>query len=368
MQLKAVERLAKRATTSAIAALMRGGRDARGERPDWRQRPYRVLFLRHDRIGDMILSTGLLRAIAQAHPTIRLDVLASTSNAPVLSNEPYLNEVIAFDKHAPLGFPATFVALRRRRYDAVIDCMVTAPSTTTLLLMLASGAGIRIGVANRGNDFAYTLPVPPRDSAEHIVDKLGALATAFGLEPSRLDLRPRVRLTSAEQERGERVWTGEQAGRSRAESGGIRLLVNISAGRAHHFWPDDRFVYVMRAVRASTPDAVIAVVSSPSDRGRAAAIASAAGARLIADEGIRDAMAIVSRSDIVFTPDTSISHACSAFDKPAIALHPRGFAAIWGPYETTGRAVESVTDRVADITADEAARALLAHFASRRAR
>lgn len=32
------------------------------------------------------------------------------------------------------------------RYDAVIDCMVTAPSPTTLLLMLASGAKHRIGV------------------------------------------------------------------------------------------------------------------------------------------------------------------------------------------------------------------------------
>src|SRR6185503_3384473 len=172
---------------------------------------------------------------AQAHPTIRLDVLASKSNAPVLSNEPYLNDVIAFDKRAPLGFPSMFAALRRRQYDAVIDCMVTAPSTTTLLLMLASGARIRIGVANRGNDFAYTLPVPPRDSAEHIVDKLGALATAFGLEPSGLDLRPRVRLTDVERERGERVWAAGSVGRG----AGVRLLVNVSAGRAHHFWPDD---------------------------------------------------------------------------------------------------------------------------------
>lgn len=362
MRLKALERLVKRLTTAAISRLM--GQHARGERPDWRSRPHRVLFLRHDRIGDMILSTGILRAIAQAHPTIQLDVLASRSNAAVLRHEPYLHEVIAFDKHAPLRFPAMFRALRRRRYDAVIDCMVTAPSTTTLLLMLASGAPIRIGVANRGNDFAYTLPVPPRESAEHIVDKLGALATAFGLQPATLDLRPRVRLTAAEEERGERVWSDAAGG----PSDGVRLLVNVSAGRAHHYWPDDRFVSLIRAVREREPGARILVVSSPSDRQRAGRIAADAGARAVADEGIRDAMAIVARSDVVFTPDTSIAHAASAFDKPAVALHPRGFAAIWGPYETDGRAVESATDRVADISADEAARALMARFASRRAR
>lgn len=332
------------------------GRSARGMRPDWRDRTYRVLFLRHDRIGDMILSTGILRAIAQAYPhTIQLDVLASTTNAPVLRNERYLHEVIHFDRKAAASFPGTFAALRRRRYDAVIDCMVTAPSLTTLLLMLASGARYRIGVAKRGNDIAYTLPVPPRETARHIVDHLGALVTAFGLEPSSLDLRPRLQLSTAERERGERVWMGETEHRPPT---GLRLLVNISAGRGHHAWPDTSFTQVIRAARQHAPGAEIVLVSSPGDRARAAVIAAESGARLVEDEGIRDAMAIVAQSDLVFTPDTSISHMCSAFEKPAVVLHPRGNAAIWGPYQTDGTVVESVTDNVADIPADEASRAL----------
>ena len=359
MQLKGVERLAKRLTTRAIAGVM--GERARGERPDWRARHYRVLFLRHDRIGDMILSTGILRAIADTYPTIQLDVLASRSNAPVLRNESYLHDVLVFDKHAPGSFPRTWSELRRRRYDAVIDCMVTAPSLTTLLLMLATGARYRIGVAARGNDFAYTLPVPPRQSAEHIVDKLAMLLTAFGLEPSSVDVRPRVTLSAAERERGERAWRGET---DHGPATGPRLLVNISAGRAHHYWPDDRFVAVMRAAREHVPNIEIVLVSSPSDRARAASIAAQSAVRLVEDDGIRDAMAIVAGADVVFTPDTSISHACSALDKPVVVLHPRGFAAIWGPYETDGRAVESLTDSVDGITAEEAARALVKSFAS----
>ena len=282
----------------------------------------------------------------------------------MLLHEPYVHEVIEFDRKAVLGFQSAFRDLRRRRYDAVIDCMVTAPSLTTLLLMLASGARYRIGVAERGNDFAYTLPVPPRESAEHIVDKLGALLTAFGLQPSGVDLRPRVRLTAAERERGERIWSGEtDHGPTRP-----RLLVNVSAGRAHHSWPDERFVAVIKAARQAQPGADVVVVSSPSDRGRAASIAAESGARLVADEGIRDVMAIVSRADVVFTPDTSISHVCSAFEVPAVVLHPRGFAAIWGPYETEGRAVESLTDAVDGITVDEAVRALVKRLVSRPAR
>jgi ADP-heptose:LPS heptosyltransferase len=363
MRLKGAEQLAKRMATGGIAMLM--GQSARGERPDWGERPYRVLFLRHDRIGDMILSTGILRAIADAHPSIRLDVLASKTNASVLLHEPYLRNVFEFDRKDVLGYPGAFLNLRRRRYDAVIDCMVTAPSLTTLLLMLASGARYRIGVAGRGNDFAYTLPVPPREAAEHIVDKLGALLTAFGLQPAALDLRPRIRLTAIEYERGERTWAGET---DHVATRAPRLLVNVSAGRAHHYWPDDRFVAVIREARQSQPRLDTIVVSAPSDRSRAAAIAAASGARLVVDRGIRDAMSIVSRADLVFTPDTSIAHVCSAFDKPAVVLHPHGFAAIWGPYETDGRAIESRTGNVSDITAEEAGRVLVKRLASLHAR
>lgn len=356
MRLKRIERAVKRLTSGAIAALM--GRAARGERPDWRAREHRVLFLRHDRIGDMILSTGILRVIAMAHPTVRLDVLASRTNAPVLANEPYLHDVIVFDKRATAEFPRVFRDLRARRYDAVMDCMVTAPSTTTLLLMLASGARHRIGVRDRGNDFAYTLPVPPREHADHIVDKLGALVVAFGLQPTALDLRPRVRLTGEELARGHRAWMSPPGARP-------RVLMNVSAGRAHHFWPDDRFVHVIRTVRERVPHADVVVLGSPGDRARAQGIARDGGARFLADDGIRDAMAIVAAADVVCTPDTSISHACSAFDTPVVVLHPRGFAKLWGPYRTRGHALESATDDVLGIPAALAAETLVRMIAER---
>jgi ADP-heptose:LPS heptosyltransferase len=350
--LKSLERAAKAATTRIIAASLRN--DARGERPDWRAREYRVLFLRHDRIGDMILSTGVLRAIATSSPTIRLDVLASPINAPVLRAAPYVNEVLVFDRHKPLSYPAAASQLRRRRYDAVIDCMITAPSTTTLLLMLASRARHRIGV-RQGNDFAYTLAVPPRDSAVHMVDKLGALATAFGIEPAGVDLRPHITLTALEHEAGERAWSGDTA---HAGVRRTRLLVNVSAGKAFRQWPDDRFVRVVSIARARGPLDVL-FIGAPSEWARTERLARLSEARAARTPSVRDAFAIVAACDVVFTPDTSIGHAASAFGKPATVLFIRDMSRLWGPYETTGRAIESMTHDLEPISADDAARNLL---------
>ena len=97
--------------------------------PTWGSRPHRVLFLRHDRVGDMIFSTAVMRAIAKSHPSIELDVLASPANASVLDEATYVSNVIVFDKRNGMSYPAVARRLRERRYDAVIDCMVDRKST-----------------------------------------------------------------------------------------------------------------------------------------------------------------------------------------------------------------------------------------------
>src|ERR1043165_3195903 len=160
-------------------------------RPDWSSKPHRVLFLRHDRAGDMILSTGVMRAIARSHPTIVMDVLASPANAAILDAADYVHDVIVFDKKRLGRYLSTLVRLRRANYDAVIDCMVTAPSVTTLLLVLASGARWRVGIAGRGNDAAFNVTVPAETKPNaHMVDLLAALAPAFGVSATSVERRP----------------------------------------------------------------------------------------------------------------------------------------------------------------------------------
>src|SRR5438045_1565994 len=104
-----------------IRILVRLMRRPATARPAWRSRPFRVLFLRHDRAGDMIVSTGVMRAIARSHPTVTMDVLASPANASILDANDYVADVIVFDKKSVSRYAPTALRLRRARYDAVID-------------------------------------------------------------------------------------------------------------------------------------------------------------------------------------------------------------------------------------------------------
>jgi len=328
--LKALERAWKRILFRALGALLPAQRASTA--PAWDARPHRVLYLRYDRIGDMIMATPLLRAIARSHPTIQLDVLASRSNAVVLTGNPHVRRVMIFDRKRLASLVRTARLLRRERYDAVIDGMVLQPSVTMLMLMWATGARYRIGIGGRANDFIYTLPVAAAAPGAHQILQSAATATPFGVNVERTDWRPELFVDAGERRRAEEVWGPTPVGRP-------RILVNIAASEARRRWPSERVVAAIRAARAVAPSAVLLVMAPPAELEEAERIARDAGARAVVP-GLRDAFALVSTADVVFTPDTSIAHAASAYAKPSVVMMIGG-SAIFEPYDTPGRFVYS---------------------------
>jgi ADP-heptose:LPS heptosyltransferase len=330
MRLKRLELWWRGLWIRILVALMR--RSASGP-PRWDERPHRVLFLRHDRAGDMILSTGVMRAVARSHPTITMDVLASPANAAILEGSSWVHDVIVFDKRRLASYLPTLRRLRAAAYDAVIDCMVTAPSVTTLLLILASRARYRIGIAGRGNDAAFNLTVPESSNPNaHMVDRLAALVRAFGVEPATIDRHPTIVLTDAERANAEMVW-GER-------NGSFRVLVNVSAGIIPRRWATDNYVAVMRHIRERHENASFRVIGAPHEMDRAARVAEQGGGTLVRTPSIRDAFALVATADFVFTPDTSIAHAAAAFRTPCVAMYIRGTTERWGLYDSPGVSIE----------------------------
>jgi ADP-heptose:LPS heptosyltransferase len=355
MRLKSIERAWKALFVRGLSALL--PRAARGTPPVWGTPGQRILYLRYDRIGDMILASSLVRSIATAHPSLTVDVLASPLNAPVLEGDPHVGSVIIFDKKRPWSYLRTLRQLRRARYDAVLDCMVMTPSTTTLLLMLASGARHRIGVEGRSNDFLFTIPVPALTSASHYVERTAALAMPFGVDPATTDWRPKIYLTDTERAGAELMWRSQAS----ASTGGRhtrRLLVNISAGKATCNWPDDRFIRALGFLRSHAPDLNILAVGAPSDAERLASIARSAGVPVARTPGIRSALALVATADFVFTPDTSIVHAASAFEKPAVVMFPRRTLELYGLYRTAGHLVVSADSTLASLRVEPVITAL----------
>ncbi len=64
---------------------------------------YKFLIIRFSSIGDVILTTPLIRCLRAKFPTAQIDFLIKKEFAVVLSNNPHLDNIIAFDKKAGKG-------------------------------------------------------------------------------------------------------------------------------------------------------------------------------------------------------------------------------------------------------------------------
>jgi len=268
-------------------------------------------------------------------------VLATPVNAGVLENNPHVISVVLF--HHPKR-PWTWLrlarAMRRARYDVVVDCMVFSPSVTLLLLMLAIGAPERVGIGGRANDAVYSLPVAPTDRGAHHIEQLGALAAAFGVDVATFDWQPEIFLSPAERDAAARRWREARVGRGAGDGSGARVLVNISAGKERCRWPAERYIAVLRETLARRPGLRLMIIGLSRDAGALREIAAATGCAS-ACPGLRDTLALVESADLLLTPDTGLVHAASAFRTPVVAMYHRGAAAHWGPYRTASRIVSS---------------------------
>ena len=105
----------------------------------------------------------------------------------------------------------------------------------------------------------------------------------------------------------------------------------------------------IRHLRQREPESALLVIGSPAEEERVARIATQGGAPHVRTGSLREALALVATSDFVFTPDTSIGHAASAFRKPAVIMFITRMATIWGPYRVPGRALSSPDKTLASL-------------------
>jgi ADP-heptose:LPS heptosyltransferase len=364
--IRGIERRIKSMLIPLLGKLMRlaGAR----EPPNWNTGPHRVLFLRYDRIGDMVLSTGIIKAIVSAQPTVTVDVLASVLNAGVLLGNPHVGSVLTVNKKRPWTYLAALLRIRHARYDAVIDAMVLAPSLTSLLLMWASGARHRIGISERGNDSVFTMAVDSLYGAVHCIDRSAALLASFGVDLRKVRpfdaatgwgiWRPELFLAAAEKRDGEAHWRTVVAVSPDFRGAGPRLVVNVSASSCERYWSEERFIQTLLHIRARFPDVVAVIIGSPEDSERMARIGWGAKVLVAFTPHYRLMMAIVAASDLVLTADTSVTHIASAFGKPAVVMFPGGGGMGFGPYGTAGQVISTDGASLDSIEVESVLRAL----------
>ena len=275
-----------------------------------------ILFIRTDRIGDMVLSTAALHAIKRGFPQARLTVLASLSNAPLLQHDPDVDEVIVWKNgrlgSSMVGFLRLAVRLKKTRFDAVIDPL-TGDDLHTALMAYLSGAALRIGFPGYGREvFLNRLAAYP-DRYRHMADLVLETTRLLGAEFE--DRSPHLCLLPAE-----RDWADDWL---KAHNLGRRAVVGIHPGGYYptQRWPAGYYAQLASALLQDHGCGVI-LIGGWGDHDLIGSILGSSGERFVVFESsdLRQTVAVISQLNVLVCNNSGPLHIAAALNVPTLSF------------------------------------------------
>ncbi len=289
----------------------------------------RILILRPDHLGDVLLATPAMRAIRQRFPSAHLACAIGPWSATALAGCTYVDELIEIDLPWFCRFPhrthlrtlsRSLRAIRRRRFDLAIDFRADPRSLAILWL---SGAPRRVGFAAAGGGFLLTDVVPYRRVP--VVQQCLDIAAYLGA-----DTADRQIALPRHQGRCELAAAIE-------ELPGPRIVLAPETGSPFHRWSDDRFVRTAQALAGESGGSLLVVgTEDAASLVRALAAASLPAVSLVGKTPLACLGPVLAACNVVLCVDSVVRHVAAAVGAPAVVIRAGvNQAELWGRYAPT---------------------------------
>jgi ADP-heptose:LPS heptosyltransferase len=301
----------------------------------------RVLVLRLDNLGDVILTAPLFRALRDQLPNARLTLLASPGGALAAPLVPGIDHVetlravwqdlggrLAFDPPRELDFIAT---LRAGRYDAAIVC--TSFSQTPFAAGYATylaGVPVRIGQARDFGGSVLSHTIEPAAEGLHQADRNLHLLDELGIPVADRTLRLRIPLD-----------VDRSAGRLLREAGvgDDPIVVAPGASCAARRYDPARYGAAARTLARETGRDVV-IVGTEREVALAEVVVDACprAVSLAGRTTFPELAAVVARASLVLCGNSATLHLADAFRRPVVALYSgTDRESEWGPRSAPAR-------------------------------
>jgi lipopolysaccharide heptosyltransferase II len=289
----------------------------------------RVLAVRLDTIGDVLMTTPALRALKETRPTRRLTMLTSRSGAAVAGLVPEIDEVIPYDAPwlkgtRPLrdsrGEYAMADLLRSRGFDGavVFTTFSQSPLPAALLCFLAD-IPLRLAHCRENPYQLLTTRVAEREpelGIRHEVDRQLDLVASLGC--STRDRRLSLRVPPDDRAR---VWA--LIASIGLDDDAPWLVLHPGATAPSRRYPPELFTDAVEGIVARTGARVV-VTGDASETELVAAICKSVPGR---SQGLAGALtlgelaALIERAPVLLTNNTGPAHIAAAVGTPVVVLY-----------------------------------------------
>lgn len=290
----------------------------------------RVLIINVTRIGDTVLATPAVRAIARHFPNAKLTYLGHPNRVEVVAQLPYLAKVGGVTKNrvAHRGWKDVLLGAE---YDWAF-VWGRDPALVRYALRKA-----RQVVAETQRDAAlnrrlYAAVETPAQNSLHAVAWYLSLPQAVGIAADgyRLDVAILPAESAWAQARLQKDWPS-------LPSPLIGMQVASFATKSYRDWPITQFIELASRIVARWPSAGFVLFGSADDQPRISQLQAALPGKAVSYAGqlsLRQTMAIMSRTGAYVGVDTGPTHLYGALHKPMVVLyHPSLPSALYKPLQ-----------------------------------
>jgi heptosyltransferase-2 len=275
--------------------------------------PANILIVRFSSIGDIILTTPVVRAIRARHPDARITFVVRDDFAELVTHNPRIDEVVRWPHRHPLA--PLVERLRAGDWTHRLDLHGSLRTWR-----LRRGVGGRWSGYPKHRVRRTLLIASRRRFGGHLGPVVERYARAARDLDITLDDKPAEVFTSVEAEREAEAFLATRG------LGRTRRLVALVPGAAHYTkrWPEGHWSALVCEL-ARTNDVV--VLGGSAERGVAERIAAQAGgaaASAAGHGGLLFSAALLRRAAVAAAGDTGLLHLATAVGTPVVALYGPG--------------------------------------------
>ncbi|MBI3789551.1 MAG: glycosyltransferase family 9 protein [Gemmatimonadetes bacterium] len=287
----------------------------------------RVLVVRNDRLGDMILTTPVFDLLRQLAPGTDVDVLASPRNATLLEGDARVARVFV-DDGTWRGLWRLRGALGARHYDAVFSLIPGRSIRAGWTAMAASHAGTHRVSTWRPKRyhgfFTRVVRLPGSLRRAHVSRQMSYVVRAAFTRPGHdvaeaSALAAPIRLHVPESARtAAAAWLAEQ-------QIGPFVTLNLRSAAAARSWSADAAMHFVPMLLAAHPGLHVVMVPGPADAEEAQVVRRSTGSARVhlfdPNAPLLTLAALVERAAVMITPDTMTLHLAVATGRAVLSLH-----------------------------------------------
>ena len=300
----------------------------------------KILVLKYDRIGDMIVATPIFRELKKKYPDISISVLASKGNRDVLKYNPYIDNIYTNYKNSLLGDFSSLLNLRKERFDVCIELEHSVIPHAILRLRIINPKKVisihkdgRYGV--KGSELQLYDFYTKKDKKGHFGKIWLDTLNFFKVKP----VSNKYDIFLSNEERNKAKEFVSNIGSK------IKIGINLEGSFKEKQIQPEELKQICKGIYDNYSDIKIVILTTPNKSEKINKIISKMGFNFVipsyATDTILDVAALIEQLDLIITPDTSIVHVASAFDKPTVSIHENNKDSyrLWKPISTLSKTV-----------------------------